>query len=79
MRDTLSPWIVKELAEALGEDEVKLSDGLITLAGKTPSDLAETLCRNPGAVRLLSSVGDEVWSSVEWNRLMDARPSESRR
>ena len=70
--------IAKELAEALGEDEVELSDALITSAGKIPSDLAETLSRNPGAVRLLRSVGDEVWSPEEWNRLMDARPSERR-
>ena len=70
--------IAKELADALGEDEVELSDGLITLAGKIPSDLAETLSRNPGAVKLLRSVGDEIWSSDEWSRLIDARPSQRR-
>ena len=40
--------IARELAEVLEEDEVELSDGLTTLAGKIPSDLAETLSRNPG-------------------------------
>ena len=68
--------IAKELAGALGEDEVELSDTLITLAGKIPSDLAETLSRNPEAVRFLRSIGDEVWSSDDWRRLMSARPSE---
>ena len=68
--------IAKELAESLGEDEIELADGLITLAGKIPSDLAETLSRNPEAVRFLRSIGDEVWPSEEWRRLMGDRPSE---
>ena len=58
------------LAEALGLDETELSDELITLAGKIPSDLAETLARNPGAVRFLRSLGDEVRSADEWQRLI---------
>ena len=62
--------ISKELAEALGENEVELSDGLITLAGKIPSDLAETLSRNPEAVRFLRSIGNEVWPAEEWRRLL---------
>ncbi len=46
--------IAKELAGQLGMDETELADELITLAGKIPSDLAETLSRNPELVRLLS-------------------------
>ena len=65
--------IAKELAEALGENEIELADGLITLAGKIPSDLAETLSRNPEAVRFLRSIGDEVWPSEVWRRLMGGR------
>ena len=38
--------IAKELAGKLGKDETALADELITLAGKIPSDLAETLSRN---------------------------------
>ena len=70
--------IAKELAEALGENEVELADGLITLAGKIPSDLAETLSRNPEAVRFLRSIGDDVWSSEEWRRLMGSRRADQR-
>ena len=65
--------IAKELAEALGGDEIELADGLITLAGKIPSDLAETLSRNPEAVRFLRSIGDDEWPSEEWRRLMGSR------
>ena len=70
--------IARELAEALGEDEIELADGLITLAGKIPSDLAETLSRNPEAVRFLRSIGDEVWPSEEWQRLMGGRRADPR-
>ena len=62
--------ISKELAAALGQDEIELSDELITLAGKVPSDIAETLIRNPQAIRFLRSIGDDVWSSTEWLRLI---------
>ena len=48
----------------LGRDETELADELITLAGKIPSDLAETLSRNPEVVRLLRSVGTEVRSAA---------------
>ena len=65
--------IAKELAEALGENEIELADGLITLAGKIPSDLAKTLSRNPEAVKFLRSIGDDVWPSEEWQRLMGSR------
>ena len=68
--------ISKELAEALGENEIEMADRLITLAGKIPSDLAETLSRNPEAVRFLRSIGDEVWSSEEWRRLMGGRQAD---
>ena len=65
--------ISKELAETLGRDETELSDELIILAGKVPSDLAETLARNPEAVRFLRSIGDDVRSPAEWRRLMGGR------
>ena len=68
--------ISRELADTLGRDETELADELITLAGKVPSDLAETLSRNPQAVRFLRSIGDDVWSPAEWQRLMSERPSE---
>ena len=62
--------IAKELADKLGKDETELADELITLAGKIPSDLAETLSRNPEVVRLLRSVGSDVRSAADWLRLL---------
>ena len=62
--------IAKELADKLGRDETELADELITLAGKIPSDLAETLSRNPEVVRLLRSVGSDVRSAADWRRLL---------
>lgn len=62
--------IAKELADKLGRDETELADELITLAGKIPSDLAETLFRNPEVVRLLRSVGSDVRSAADWRRLL---------
>ena len=70
--------ISKELAGALGKDETDLADELITLAGKVPSDLAETLVRNPQAVRFLRSIGDDVRSAAEWQRLMRGRTQEQK-
>ncbi len=67
-----------ELARALGRDETELADELITMAGKVPSDLAETLSRNPDAVRFLRSIGDDVRSPDEWRRLMRGRRSNPR-
>ena len=67
--------ISAELARALGRDETEMADELITMAGKVPSDLAETLSRNPGAVRFLRSIGDDVRSPDEWRRLMRGRRS----
>ena len=68
--------IAKELAAKLGKDETELADELITLAGKIPSDLAETLARNPDVVRLLRSVGTDVRSAADWRRLLADRPTE---
>ena len=62
--------IAKELAGKLGKDETALADELITLAGKIPSDLAETLSRNPEVVRLLRSVGGDVHSAADWRKLL---------
>ena len=68
--------IAKELAAKLEKDETELADELITLAGKIPSDLAETLARNPDVVRLLRSVGTDVRSAADWRRLFADRPAE---
>ena len=65
--------IAKELAGELGMDEIELADELITLAGKIPSDLAETLSRNPEVIRFLRSVGDEVRSPDDWRRLFSSQ------
>ena len=62
--------IARALAGVLARDATELSDELITLAGKIPADLAATLSRNPGAVRFLRSLGDDVRSSAEWQRLI---------
>lgn len=78
--DTPSENVLKNIAgvlsEALGLDETELSDELITLAGKIPSDLAETLARNPGAVRFLRSLGDDVRSADEWQKLIQQQETE---
>ena len=68
--------IAAVLADELGLDETELSDELITLAGKIPSDLAETLARNPGAVRFLRSLGDDVRSADEWQKLIQGEDTE---
>ena len=68
--------IAKELADKLGRDETELADELITLAGKIPSDLAETLSRNPEVVRLLRSVGSDVRSAADWRRLLGSQSEE---
>ena len=68
--------IAKELAGKLGKDETALADELITLAGKIPSDLAETLSRNPEVVRLLRSVGSEVHSAADWRKLLSGQSPE---
>lgn len=65
--------IAKELALKLGKDETALADELITLAGKIPSDLAETLSRNPEVVRLLRSVGSDVHSAADWRKLLSGQ------
>ena len=68
--------IARELADKLGRDETELADELITLAGKIPSDLAETLSRNPEVVRLLRSVGSDVRSASDWRRLLASQSEE---
>ena len=68
--------IARELARELDKDETELADELITLAGKIPSDIAETLSRNPGVVRFLRSLGDDVRSPSEWQKLIQERQSE---
>ena len=62
----------KRAAETLGQDETELSDELITLAGKVPSDLAEMLSRNPQAIRFLRSIGVDVRSPEEWRPVIGA-------
>ena len=74
--ETVLKNIAAVLAEALELDTTELSDELITLAGKIPSDLAETLARNPGAVRFLRSLGNDVRSADEWQRLIQGQESE---
>ena len=70
--------IARELAGELSRNETELADELITLAGKIPSDLADTLSRNPGAVQFLRSLGDDVRSPAEWRRLMGSRRADQR-
>ena len=65
--------IANELAGGLGMNEIELADELITLAGKIPSDLAETLSRNPEVIRFLRSVGDDVRSPDDWRRLFSSQ------
>ena len=72
-RESVLQRIAKELAGELGMDEIELSDELITLAGKIPSDLSETLSRNPEIIRFLRSVGDDVRSPDDWRRLFSSQ------
>ena len=78
--DPPSEPVIKNIASALAGvlslDETELGDELITLAGKIPSDLAATLSRNPGAVQFLRSIGDDVRSFADWQRLMQDRRSQ---
>ena len=74
--ETVLKNVARELAGVLRQDETELADQLITLAGKVPSDLAKTLARNPQAVRFLRSIGDEVRSPEEWQRLIRNRSKE---
>jgi len=56
-REVVIRKLVHELAVALTiQDETKLADELITEAGKIPSDLAQTLARNPEALAYLRSL-----------------------
>ncbi len=76
--ETVLKNVSRELAQALGRDETELSDELITLAGKVPSDIAETLSRNPHAVKFLRSIGDEAWSPADWRKIIRNRPSKQK-
>ncbi len=67
--------IAYELAGELGLDQQELADELTILGGKVPSDLAGTLFRNPQAVHFLRSIGDDVKSPEEWNRLIESSRS----
>lgn len=68
--------VAKELAAVLGQDETDLADELVILAGKVPSDLAETIGRDPRAVRFLRSIENDVRSQQEWQRLIQGRSQE---
>ena len=68
--------IARELSRELELDETELADELITLAGKIPSDLAATLARNPGAVRFLRSLGQDVRSAEDWQSLIRDQETE---
>lgn len=70
--------LARELAGELKMNETELSDELITLARKIPSDLAETLLRNPGAVQFLRSLGEDVKSAEEWQRLIHRQETEEK-
>ena len=62
--------MARELVRELGQDETELADELITLAGKVPSDIAETLSRHPEALRFLRSMDKDVTSASDWHRLL---------
>ena len=74
--ETVLKRIADELGSALGRDQAALADELITLGGKIPSDLAETLAQNPRAVQFLRSIEFDVPSSEEWDQLIQRRLKE---
>ena len=63
--------IARVLAQAQGQDETRLADHLIALAGKVPQDISETLVRHPEAVRFLRSLGSDVRTQKEWQELIE--------
>ena len=69
--------IAIHVAVELGMDATELADELITLAGKIPSDLADTLSRNPEVVKLLRSVGRDVHSADDWRRFLSDQSPKS--
>ena len=71
--DTIKRIAIK-LALRLSLDETALADELTILSGKIPSELAETLLRNPEVIRLLRSIGDSVYSENDWRRLFAEQP-----
>ena len=67
--------VLRKLASVLGpyleQDQTVLADYLIALAGKVPSDVAEILLRNPGAIPFLRTLGMEVWPKEQWQSLTE--------
>ena len=57
--------IARILAKELIQDVTTLADYLITLAGKIPKDLAETLVRHPEMVIFLRSMNQDLSSREE--------------
>lgn len=57
---------IHKIAVALGAD----ADELLLLAKKIPSDLADSLTRNPQRVELLRSMEGKVYTRDEWRELM---------
>ena len=68
--ETVIRKIGYELSEVLKVDMTELTDQLITLAGKIPSDIAQTLSENPEALRILRSLAGDVRSAADWRRLL---------
>ena len=68
--------IAEELATSLSLDQTELANELITLAGKIPSDLAETLSRNPEVLRILRSAKGNIRTAEDWRRLFPDQSEE---
>ena len=70
-----SEEVLRKLASVMGpyldQDPFVLTDYLITLAGKVPSDVAEILLQNPGAIPFLRALGSEGWSEDQWQNLAE--------
>lgn len=63
--------LARDLAALLAVDETELADELITLAGKIPSDLAQTLSQHPEALRFLRSLSSDVASAADWTSAIE--------
>jgi HTH-type transcriptional regulator, competence development regulator len=64
--------LAQEVASELGDvNETALSDELITLAGKIPSDLARTLSANPDVLAHLRSLSGDVQGKDDWAKNID--------
>lgn len=68
-RQTVIVYIARVLASKLKANEVQLADELVTLAGKIPFDLAETLSKNPQAFAYLRSLSADVTKGSDWSRV----------